>query len=183
VRNNWRKEYLVKAPRRLGRTVVYKSPWVSLYVDEVQFPNGRIIERHHLLDFGPSVVAFVENGAGQVLMVRICRYTTGRKEWELPAGGVEPGESVEEAARREVPEETSYEITGYEHVYSYYPMNGIANKVAHVIRCQAAKRAADFDRDEVGDVRWFSRDEIRRMIEAREITDGVALIPLLLLAC
>ncbi len=173
----------MKAPQRLGRTVVYESPWVNLYVDEVQFPNGRVIERHHLLDFGPSVVAFVENGAGQVLMVRVCRYTTGRTEWELPAGGVEPGESVEEAVRREVLEETGYEIAGYEHVCAYYPMNGIANKVAHVIRCRATERAADFDRDEVSDVRWFSKDEIRHMIEAREITDGVALVPLLLLGC
>jgi ADP-ribose pyrophosphatase len=177
------KEYLVETPQRLRRTVIYKSPWVNLYVDEVQFPNGRVIERHHLLDFSPSVVAFVENGVGEVLMVRVCRYTTSRTEWELPAGGVEPGESVEEAARREVLEETGYEVVGYKHVYAYYPMNGIANKVAHVIRCRATGRAVDFDRDEVSDVRWFSRDEIRCMIAAREITDGVALVPLLLLAC
>jgi ADP-ribose pyrophosphatase len=172
----------MKAPRRLGRAVVYESPWVNLYVDEVQFPNGCIIARHHLLDFGPSVVALVENGAGQVLMVRVCRYTTCRTEWELPAGGVEPGESVEEAARREVLEETGYGIAGYEHVYAYYPMNGIANKMMHVVRCRATERTADFDRDEVSDVRWFSRDEVRRMIAAREITDGVALVPLLLLS-
>jgi len=94
---------------------VYQSPWVNLYVDRVRFPNGRVIEHYHLLDFEhSSVVAVVENDEGDVLFVRVCRYTTGSADWELPAGGVEANESVIEAVRREVVEETgiAQRITG-----------------------------------------------------------------------
>jgi hypothetical protein len=48
-------------PERLARKVVYQSEWVNLYVDKVQFPSGRIIEHHHLLDFEYPAVTVIGN--------------------------------------------------------------------------------------------------------------------------
>ena len=153
-------------PKRLSRTVVYESPWVNLYVDGVRFPNGRVIERRHFLDFGkPSVVAVVEDSNQErILLVKICRYPTGSTDWELPAGGVEANESVIEAAQREILEETGYESINHEQVYAYHPLPGIANKLAYVIRCEVTTRKADFDEDEVSEVQWFSKAEVRGKI-------------------
>jgi len=107
---------------RLERMVIYQSRWVNLYVDRVRFPDGHIIEAHHLLDFErPSVVAHVMDEVGQILFVEVYRYTTSSTSWELPAGGIEPGETVIEAARREVLEETGYETSAPELIYTYYP--------------------------------------------------------------
>lgn len=167
-------------PERLARTVIYESPWVNLYVDRVRFPSGRIIEHHHLLDFRPSVVVLIENENSEILLVRICRYTTGATSWELPAGGMEAGEPALEAARREALEETGYHTLGHQQVYSYYPMDGLANKLVHIIRCRAGERVADFDAGEVSEARWFSWLEIERMIQNGEMTCGVSLAALLL---
>lgn len=52
-----------------------------------------------------AVVAIVLNDAGQILLVN-----DYRRGWELPGGLVEKGESVEEAAIREVHEETGITI-------------------------------------------------------------------------
>ena len=168
-------------PTRLSRTVIYENPWVNLYVDKVRFPDGRIIEQHHLLDFEKeAVAALVENSEGQVLLVHVYRYTTDTIEWEIPAGSVEEGESILEAARREVWEESGYETTDHELIYTYHPMNGISNKVFHIARCRATSNTGDFDRNEVKEVKWVSRQEIQTMIRDRLVRDGFSLPALLL---
>lgn len=168
-------------PERLSRNIVYQSPWVNLYLDKVKFPNGHVIDEFHLLDFpGAAVTAIVENDSGDVVFARIPRYTTGAAEWELPAGGVEPGESEIEAANREVLEETGYTSGEHTLIYSYYPMNGSANKLFHVVHCKAIDHVQDFDENEVSETRWFTKGEISRMIKDRSITDGFTLTALLL---
>jgi ADP-ribose pyrophosphatase len=167
-------------PEMLSRTTVYESPWVNLYLDTVKFPNGRVIEKYHLLDFPLAAVAMiVENEFGNVVCARICRYSTGLAEWELPAGGVEVGETEIEAAKREVLEETGYTTEDHQLIYSYYPMNGSANKLFHVVHCKAVEHVQEFDENEVSETHWFTRAEVRQMIRKREITDGFSLTALL----
>ncbi|MBN1995222.1 MAG: NUDIX hydrolase [Anaerolineae bacterium] len=168
-------------PKRLARTVIYENPWVSLYTDRVQFPGGRIVEKHHILEFGKtSVGVVVINPQGQILLVQAYRYTTDTVEWEIPAGNAEPGETVLAAARREVREESGYETTGHQLLYTYHPINGISNLVFHLVSCQATQKMGDFDRNEIKACRWVSLQEIRRMIGAKLIRDGYSLTGLLL---
>jgi ADP-ribose pyrophosphatase len=168
-------------PKRLARTVIYENPWVNLYVDRVEFPDGRIIKEHHLLDFEKeAVAALVEDAQGRILLVHVFRYTTDSIEWEIPAGIIEDGESIFEAAEREVWEESGYETINHEPVYTFYPMNGISNKVFHIVRCQATKKTGEFDRNEVKEFKWVTRQEIRELVEDRRIQDGFSLTALLL---
>ncbi len=168
-------------PKRLAREVVYESEWVNLYKDTVKFPNGFIVEKFHLLDFKREAVAvLMENEAGEAMFARVPRYTTGAADWELPAGGVEIGESILAAAERETREETGYASANHRLVYTFHPMNGSANKVFHIVFCEALERMQDFDPNEIAEIRWFTKDEIREMIKARTIADGFSLIALLL---
>src|SRR5215207_278400 len=166
---------------RLSRDIIYQSQWVNLYLDKVRFPNGLVIEKFHLLDFPRgAATAIMENDSGDIMFTRICRYASGTTEWELPAGGMEVGESEIEAAKREVLEETGYTSDNHELIYSYYPMNGSANKVFHIVRCKAMDYVQDFDKNEVSETRWFTKDEAKQMIEDKVIADGFTLTALLL---
>jgi len=168
-------------PERLAREVVYESRWVSLYKDTVRFPNGFIVDKFHLLDFErEAAVAIMENTDGAVIFVCVPRYTTGTAEWELPAGGMESGESPLEAAQRELLEETGYTSSEHKLIYTYYPMNGQANQVFHIVHCKAGSCVQGFDPNEVMDVRWVTRDEARQMLKDQKILDGFSLTALLL---
>ncbi len=168
-------------PERLSRTTIYESEWVNLYVDRVRFPHGRVIERHHLLDFEqPSVVIFIEDEQERVLLVRVCRYPTLSTDWEVPAGGLEAGETILEAAQREVREETGYQCQDYQVVYTYFPLNGIANKLFHILRCRAIAQVTAFDPGEVSEIRWFEKADLRQMLKDHVIVDGPTLTAVLL---
>jgi ADP-ribose pyrophosphatase len=168
-------------PERLAREVIYESRWVNLYADRVQFPNGRVIERHHLLDFErPSVVMVARDDGGRYLMVKVCRYPTGRSEWEFPAGRVEAGESAMEAAERELYEETGCRARDVEEMYAYHTLSGISNQVSVIVRCQVGAPEAGFDGQEIAAVGWFTPDALWAMIQAREMWDGLTLVAFLL---
>lgn len=56
-----------------------------------------------------GVAAVIWNDAGQVLLIRRTKEPR-RGQWSLPGGKVEPGETLEDAVRREAREETGLEI-------------------------------------------------------------------------
>ena len=176
-----KKVMAVRLPTRLDRTIIYESPWVNLYRDRVALPSGGILEQYHLLDFGPGAVAvIVENDQGQILMEQVARYPTQTTSWELPAGRIEDGESILAAAQREVLEETGYETSEHRQIYIYHPLNGISNMTVHVVHCQVGRGSGVWDENEVERFGWFSADELRDMIRRGEISDGFALVGLLL---
>jgi ADP-ribose pyrophosphatase len=166
--------------RRLKRRTVYRSPWVNLHIDRVRMPGGHIIDEFHFLDHETQAVGvLVEDARGRLLFEKVYRYTTGAFNWEIPAGGIDPGESVLESARREVHEETGYELTRLRRLYTYHPTNGSSNKVFHVVHARAGQQTGKIDPHEVHALRWLSLAQIRRMIDREEIRDGLSLIALL----
>jgi len=169
-------------PERLARNTIYQNRWVNLHVDRVRFPNGSTIEKHHLLDFDhQAVMAIPRDQDGRYLMVKVSRYPTGSIEWEFPAGSIEEGEEILAAGAREVLEETGYQTTNHQLLYTFHPMHGIANKVFQVIRCQVLTgQPAPFDANEISAVKWFSKDEIWQMIQTKLMEDGYTLTAFLL---
>lgn len=168
-------------PTRLARTEIHRSRWVSLYLDRVQFPGGRIIEQHHVLEFEmEAVAAIVENGAGEILLVEAYRYPVDALSWELPAGGIEAGETPEQAAAREVWEESGVRTTGHRLLSSYWPITGIGDKVFHVVHCRATSDTGAFDTNEIRSVRWASQATLRDWLTQPAIHDGYTLTGLLL---
>lgn len=117
-------------------------------------PDGKIIEEMHVLDYPKEGVGVVViNDEGNILLEYAYRYHSGNDGWEIPSGGIDKGESVIEAGKREVKEEAGYDTTDHKLIYTYNPSNGSSNQVLHVVFCKvASSKQADFNKNEVREV-------------------------------
>lgn len=103
--------------------------------------------------FSTCVITAVLNADGQVLLQRESR----RPEMEvLVAGYIKPGESAEEATRREIAEETGLTATSLRYVGSF--PHGGGDRLMLGFAAQAEGEAKP-DSTEVVSARWTSLDE------------------------
>lgn len=91
--------YTIKGSERL-----YKDHFVEFLVDDVLRPDGEP-SKYATLRMLPGVSVLALDDEGFVYLVRMFRYAVGHESVEAVTGGVEEGESEEEAARRELKEE------------------------------------------------------------------------------
>ena len=97
---------------------------------------------------------------GRILLVHRPRYD----DWTLPKGKLDPGESFEDAALREVEEETGMRCTlGRELPSIRYEVNGRPKLVRYWLMSPEAE--GDFaPNEETDDVRWVTPDEALRLL-------------------
>lgn len=105
---------------------------MSLREDVAQMPDGRTTI-YGVVTFGRcvGVVPFVD--ADHVMLVRQYRYVQRENHrWEIPTGGVNEGETLEQAAQRELAEEAGYNAGRLIHLSSYYTSKCICDETAHI---------------------------------------------------
>ncbi len=164
--------------KRLGRKVMYESNWINFYLDRVEMNDKTIIESYHVINYQREGVAvIVENADEEILFVKAHRYLLGTAEWETPAGGTEKGEDILKTGEREVWEESGYHIKNIKHLFSYFPASGSTDLKFHVLKAvlDEEKERGDFDLNEIADVKWIKKDEIKEMIKNNVIKDGFTL--------
>jgi 8-oxo-dGDP phosphatase len=164
----------------LGKRRVYASPWVNVEHWTVRMPDGQVIDDHRVLDYPAEAVAVVPIGDdGRVLVIDHYRFITGTRGWEVPAGVIEPGESVTAAAARELLEETGHHAGAYEVLGRFHPSNGSSNQVFHVTVARHLSRQSEpLDTNETLGLGWLTPAEARALIRANAIRDGLSLAAL-----
>lgn len=169
-----------KFPQRLDRKVIYESDWVSLFLDKVQMPTGYVIENYHQLHYAhESVAVVILNDKDEIMMIRAKRYTTGRLEWEIPAGRIEKGESPEEAARRECLEETGCALKDLVYFCCQNPSNGMSDLKIYLFGARVEAENVQFDENEVQKKCWIPKAQVLEMLKKNETQCGVSMLGLL----
>jgi ADP-ribose pyrophosphatase len=166
--------------------VIYKGRVFNITVDHVAFPDGRVVKMEVVRHRG-SVVLVPMTAPGRILLVRQYRYVVDKWLWELPAGTLEPGESVDAAALRECHEEVGKIAEKAQKLQTFFPSPGFCDEAMHFFLLtdlrdrRPDEPAAHQDPDEILNVREFSVEEVREMVRLGEIRDmktalGVTLI-------
>lgn len=169
--------------KTLSSKPIYENPWMSLREDLAEMPDGRTTI-YGVVTFGDcvGVVPFMDED--HVMLVRQYRYVQGENHrWEIPTGGVHPGETLEQAAQRELAEEAGYHAGRLNHISSYYTSKCICDETAHLYVGQDLTPASvPPDETEFLEQQVFPFDEALRMTLDGEIMDSMSVIALLLAA-
>jgi NAD+ diphosphatase len=115
-------------------------------------------EAHHFPRTDPVVIVRVTDGSDGILLGRQARWPEGR--FSLLAGYVEPGETLEEAVRREVLEESGVALDSVAYVSSQpWPFPSSLMLGFSAVAARGEPAPGD---DELAEVRWFERAEVAR---------------------
>jgi ADP-ribose pyrophosphatase len=153
--------------RKVG-TIAEDKYWIWLN-DAVQFPNkkqgvyGRLLWVNSL-NGPPGVVIMAILPNGKIVLNRNFRHATRSWEYELPRGARNPNETIEEAAIREVKEETGMEIKDLQLLGNIAPDSGVLNTIEPVFLAKVL-RQGDSQREDseaIAGIEAFSVAELKK---------------------
>jgi ADP-ribose pyrophosphatase len=117
--------------RLISSRRVFEGRLLAVQVDEVELPGGTRAQREIVARHPGAAVIAPLLPEGKVVMLRHYRHAAGKVLLELPAGILNPGESPEECAHRELIEETGYAAGKLRHLFSAYLSPGYSSELAH----------------------------------------------------
>lgn len=134
-----------------------------------------------------AVATLALNEKRQILMVRQYRHPVRKFLWEIPAGLLDvPGEPLEQAARRELIEETSHDASTWELLISFHPSpGGNSETITVFLATDVFAVASDYEATgEESDmlVQWVDFDEALASVLASEVQNPSAVVAILALA-
>ncbi len=109
---------------------IFDSPWFALRQDDLTLPDGENIT-YTVVDHAGYVVVVPLLDDGQLVMEHVFRHPVQQTLLECPMGGLD-GNSPEQAALRELEEETGYRAQSLQKLGQFYGSSGISNEQFHV---------------------------------------------------
>ena len=147
-------------------------------------PRDESVHAFHLADSPDGVTVIALTDDGQVVMVEQWRHPLQAVTLELPSGIIDPGESPERAAVRELREETGYAGDAPRVIGTVVLNPSWQTARLHAVVIRGARRTGEKELDEGEDtrVRCLPLAEARRMVAAGEIDSATTVAALALFA-
>lgn len=166
----------------------YTGRILDLDLDTVRFPDGSVGQLEMIRHPGAAaVVPFVDPPTDpdpRVLLIHQFRHAANGPVWEVPAGRLEPGESPETCALRELQEEAGVEARQIQPLLPILTTPGFTDEKIHLFMAWELKpvphaREAD-EFVEVHELRW---SEVGRLLARGEVVDAKTLVTLMFVQC
>jgi 8-oxo-dGTP pyrophosphatase MutT (NUDIX family) len=169
--------------RRLSRREVYRSRWMTVHEDEVEFTGGvqgtySVVEKS---DFA-VVVPYADGG---FWLVQQFRYPVGSRQWEFPQGSWPAGKDgdARQLAAAELREETGLRAGDLIHLGRLFAAYGYSTQRFDVFLATDLVPGATHREASEADMvhRWFAESQVRDMLGAGTFADAHSVAALALL--
>ena len=165
--------------KTLKSEIVYQGPVFGVRRDEVLEPGGLQTTREVITHPGSVVVLPVLRDK-RIVLIRQYRHATRQYLWELVAGRMDAGESVKEAAARELLEETGYRAKRFNVFLDVFPSPGFLEERMYILLAEGLTEGeAEPEEDEKIDVRAYKLKELKQMIQNGKLRDAKSIAAIL----
>lgn len=157
---------------------LFSGKILNLRKDEIVLPNGKTAFREVVEHSGGSCVLCEKDD--KILLVKQFRYPYKQELLELPAGKLNPNETPEQTAIRELEEECGVKAGRVIKMFDVYPSPAYTDEIIRIFKAEdISKTEKHLDQDEFLCSVWVDKKRLKTMIENGEIKDGKTLIALL----
>lgn len=155
--------------KTLSSQKIYEGAILHLRRDTVLLENGKTALRE-VVEHSESagILALCEDGT--IPFVRQFRYPFKTELLELPAGKIDPGETPEACARRELREETGYAAGSFVSLGKMIPTSAYLTEVIHLFLARDVRFVGQkLDPDEFVTIEYYTLDEALQKIKQGDI--------------
>lgn len=136
----------------LERKAVIEKPWLHVEASRCRLPDGTVIDPFYVYHMPDFVVVAALTKEGKLILVRQYRHGVEKVLLEFPAGMIEDGETPEQAAARELLEETGYQAKSLEFLFKTAPNATNCDNYAYCFLARDAERIAGQNLDPTEDL-------------------------------
>ncbi len=157
-----------------------RRPWLTARLDKVRLPDGRINPEHYVLEYPDWVNVIAITEEGKFVMELQYRYGLDRTGYEICAGVMEDGENPEQAARRELEEETGYIGGEWQHIMTISGNSSTTNNLTHCFLARGVRPSGKrrLDSTEDLDVILMTEDEVYSLLVSDKVSQSLMAAPL-----
>ncbi len=157
----------------LSEEILDSNTWWSHILRRFRTPDGHEGE-YHLVRNDGAVLIVARDEDGRFVMINEYRYVNDRMSLSVAAGGIEPGETPEESAARELSEESGYEAGTILSVGTCGSAPAIVDETLHIFFATDLKKVGEHD-GEVSEVLSMTASEIDDAVRDGRIWDSHAI--------
>lgn len=165
--------------KKINSEIKFSGNLLTLYSDEVRLPNGSASAREWITHQGASAMLPIYDNE-DVLLIRQFRYPLNKVFWEVPAGKIDPDESAETTANRELMEETGLKANNIKTLGTMHPSIGYTDEVIYLYALWDLQQFdSQTDHEESLITRRLPMEKAVSMVHEGEITDSKTAVLLL----
>lgn len=159
---------------------LFKRPWLTARCEHVKLPTGAEIKDFYVLEYPEFCNVIAITKEGKFLMERQYRHAQHLTGYEIPAGCVEKGEDIMEAAKRELYEETGYAGGEWSHLMTISPNAGACTNYCHTFLAIGVERVSTQHLEESEDIKieLMEQEDVIRMLKNDEFHQAMMAAPL-----
>lgn len=149
--------------------IVFTTKWFSIISKDVE----NMPHPYYVIDSSDCVSIIATTEEDRIVLVKQYRPAPNAVTLELPSGQIEPGETPEEAARRELLEETGYEANELELLKVLIPETARLPFKSWCFIARGAKKTGRVTAEEIDEVIEYESAELLNAISDGEIIDSL----------